>query len=80
MTDTTRYAIDKDVPLPDQKGKGPWAKYPFRQMEIGDSVFIPDAYGSTVRSAAHAAGRRLGRKFCVRSKFGEPGARVWRVG
>ncbi len=33
------YKIEKDIPTP-EKSDGQYAKYPFGQMEIGDSFFI----------------------------------------
>ena len=50
------YEIERNIPIPEPRGSK--AKYPFREMEVGDSIFIiaPVSY-SEVYSAV-----RLGRK------------------
>lgn len=37
----SKYAVDKDVPLPENRGRR-WGTsvYPFRAMEVGDSFFV----------------------------------------
>jgi hypothetical protein len=57
------------------------AKYPFPDMEVGDSFFIPANIAQTARMAAHQHGVRYGKKFCTRSvKEGKhKGVRVWRI-
>ena len=53
-------------------------RFPWRDMEIGDSFDNPGASKeTTIRSAAHQAGKRLGRKFVVRQT--PEGLRVWRI-
>ena len=81
-------AIRKGVPLAeDGRKRGRPDRYPFKAMDVGDSFVVPangskddtngKAYGR-VASAAHASGRKLGRKYTVRST-GEGVATVWRV-
>ena len=73
------YEIEKNVPVAE-----PWGgyRYPFKQMEIGDSFFIP-ADGdlkktkSSMASRATRYGARTGKRFVVRNVNG--GIRVWRV-
>ena len=36
-----QFQIRKNVPMPAAKGRGPRTNYPFLQMEIGDSIFVP---------------------------------------
>jgi len=75
------YKIDKNVPIP----IGPKAirRYPLREMEIGDSFFVPDEdmpRGKNVIHSAisvYAARSKDGWKFKSRSVDG--GVRVWRV-
>lgn len=68
--------IDKDVPTP----SGHWCenrfKYPFKNMEVGDSFFT-DSARVAVSSSAVAYARRNGVKFTTRSENG--GTRVWRI-
>lgn len=74
--------VDKNIPMPRRDGKGLSApgssgrppKYPFRNMEIGESFFADD---EGVRNCAHQAKIRLGRVFSVRKVEG--GFRCWRL-
>lgn len=80
--------IEKDVPLP-----GPYVgaprKYPFPDMEVGDSFAVPlegesssrgmDTAADKLRCAALNHGRRYGGKFVVRTVREENVARCWRV-
>ena len=58
-------------------------KYPWTDMEIGQSFFIPEsqAKNGSVRTAAEKAGKRLRRKFTTRAVYhnGEKGTRIWRT-
>ena len=51
-------------------------KYPWSQLEIGQSFFVGDKSLSSMSSNAAHAGRRNGKKFIARSVDG--GVRVWR--
>ena len=68
--------IDKNIPIPDRKTyKG---KYPFRNMEIGDSCFLPGLKSSNIGGSL---GILKPKKSAVRSvvKDGVSGSRVWRI-
>lgn len=70
-------AIEKDKPIPPMP-----RKYPFPDMQPGDSFWVPlgDNAARTSHNlvaAASSHGRRKGKKFSVR-RDGE-GFRVWRV-
>ena len=67
-------AITKGLPTP----RGRRAKYPFRDMEIGDSFFAP---GSSVIGIHGCARRHRPMRFTCRSvvEEGVPGIRVWRI-
>ena len=79
---TRMFKIEKGVPMPLGAGSGPGfpRKYPFAEMEVGDSFFAP---GITSRNIAgcfsHAS--KSGRKFCLRTltENGVTGVRVWRI-
>lgn len=82
--------IDKDIPLPTACGRGPPAKYPFAEMEVGDSFAVPltgERYGNhssdkaavSLSVTSHTYGKRHGKKFTVRQLNDEGVARVWRV-
>lgn len=71
------FAIEKGVDVTKAAGRGrPW-KYPFLEMEIGDSFFVPADLAEKVRAAATSAGRRYGKKYVTRKEGN--GRRVWRI-
>lgn len=78
----SRYAIDKDVPLPDGE-----AKYPeladIKDLEVGDSFFVEGAKRGEFRRH-HAIGRLHGiflrtEHFDSDPIYMKKGVRVWRV-
>lgn len=72
------WEMTDSVPMPTTSGKGRPAKYPFSEMEIGQSVFFDGARtGGKEYLAAQAAGRHKGWKFSGRSEGS--GLRIWRV-
>ena len=70
--------IDRKFPIPTSKGIGAPRKYPFLDMDVGDSVFFE---GKKIPckeyTAAQAAGSRTGVKFAARTVDG--GLRIWRI-
>jgi hypothetical protein len=72
--------IERDIPITDMRGMGRTplrpCKYPWPDMEIGDS-FQADVPPDTLRASASKWGRAHGRKFTVR-KYGD-GSRAWRI-
>lgn len=65
--------IDKGVPIPtDLRGRP--KKYPWREMDVGDS-FVG---GVAARSLTTRMGKSTGQKFTSR-KIGENEFRIWRV-
>lgn len=69
----SKFVIEKDIPAP----KGRNSKYPFYDMEVGDSFVAPGTSRNNLSAAASAAGRKLRRKFVTADT--ENGPRVWRV-
>jgi len=72
--------IDSDVPLPPPTGGA--KKYPFDQMQVGQSFFIrldelPKSGDKAVRTSATQAGKRLKMKFTIRQV--KNGVRLWRT-
>ena len=71
--------IEKNVPVPALVSLGP-KKYPFSDMDVGDSFFWKYEKGKakkSIRNAAYMHGKRYGKTFVSRS---EPsGVRVWRT-
>ena len=66
------YQIEKDVPMP-RRGK-----YPFSEMEIGDSFSVPAEDRLRLASSASRASARLGCKFVTR-KQKDGSVRCWRT-
>ena len=75
------FKIEKNVPMPKN-----WMnsferhrdrKYPFKEMEVGDSFLANGIKEKTVKSIAYAEGHRLGKKFACRTVDGV--VRVWRI-
>lgn len=70
MTEQIRFQIESGIPLP--------TKFPFAQMQVGDSFLIPpDTQRTAVDAAARRYGNKRGMKFTVRST--PHGFRCWRV-
>ncbi len=65
--------VDPNIPMP--AGRIASRKYPWREMAIGDSFFIPDVSRKSFSGPSLAA-KRTGFKFTVRTVEG--GLRVWR--
>lgn len=68
------FEIEKGVAIP--RGRG---MYPFRNMEVGDSFFVPGATAKNLSTCACQFSARHGHgwKFSVRTVDG--GVRVWRT-
>lgn len=72
--------IDKGIPIPPKGERTTRQKYPFREMEIGDSFHVDPADVASVRSSIrwyvskHAP---PGQKFSVKI-IGQDEARCWR--
>ena len=62
--------IEKEIPIPSFSR----SKYPFEQMQVGDSFFAPvQSLSSSIMIAQSKT------KFRFKSKFQDGGTRVWRV-
>jgi len=74
----TQLKIDKGIPLPARKGRA--KKYPFDQMDIGDSFLVPvgaTKSDSSIYSSMSQAKKRLNINLtCARV---DGGVRVWRI-
>lgn len=80
------YKVDKDVPIPENRGRRfGTSVYPFRDMAIGDSFFVPATspeeqvvIGKRIASSGtNKALRKDGMYFTVRKVEG--GVRCWRA-
>jgi hypothetical protein len=68
------YLVEKGLPVP---GPTMPCKYPWDQMEVGDSFFVEGGSVTTLGASAYSAAKRLGWKFTTRTVPG--GARSWRI-
>lgn len=74
------FKIDKNIPLPTGVNGGKESKYPFTQMEVGDSFLAPEEQRNAVRSMATYHTRKNKMRFVVRKDEKEANhVRVWRV-
>ena len=69
--------IEKGIPIPYFAGSA--TRYPWDEMDVGDSMFAPKP--TSLASAATLAGKRRGWKFSARTvtENGVKGTRVWRI-
>ena len=74
--------IDKDKPQPLGLGRGAPRKYPFDELTVGESFFVPGLKAADLSGSIGAAKRRCPeRNFSSRTvtENGVTGARVWRI-
>jgi len=66
------FKIDRNIPPPHKK-----SKYPFGDMNVGDSILIPYSKYATASVSARNFGKKNGMRFTTRKSEGE--ARIWRI-
>lgn len=69
--------IEKGIPVPEDARRRGMAKYPWGEMLLGDSFFVPKRTAKNFYPTAYIAGKRRKWKFIVRNVDG--GVRVWRI-
>ena len=69
--------IEKNVPAPNQRGKGRPKKYPWAKMQPGDSFFLVGARVAPMGSVAKWKIEHPEQKFVTRKE--SDGIRVWRI-
>ena len=67
--------IDKGIPLPPPRAAQ--MRYPWLEMEPGDSFFVPGKKASQISSPLRAAQIATGRRYTSQTVDG--GVRVWRL-
>lgn len=71
------FKIEDDYEIPaERQRRARRSKYPWVELDIGQSFMVKDALLRSMSSTACHAGKRLGKKFIVRTVDG--GVRVWR--
>lgn len=72
------FEIEKGIAIPKVASGGGSTKYPWADMEIGDSFFVQHPASKNVKAATHAHNQRYpNSRFKSRSVDG--GVRIWRV-
>lgn len=78
-----KYKIEKGIPITRRvRGLGPGAKYPFEDMEIGDSFLVPCSKEDKRKKVSTVIGssKRVSfMKFCSQYRPKEDGVRIWRI-
>jgi len=71
--------IDKGIKIPTTYGNGTQGvpKYPFKKMEIGDSIFLPKMSSIYAQAIVQYYRRRY--KYSFKTSREKDGVRVWRV-
>ena len=70
------FQIEKNVPIPPRREYK--TKYPWDEMDVGDSFYVPNTKSGSIACGVYRASKRFeGKKFISRSEAG--GIRVWRV-
>lgn len=83
------FTIEKGIPIPAAQPRGAAVKYPFAQMEIGDSFFVPsvvkgdetaDKAAERLKSSLSSHKRRAQKQtgFVLTVRVVDGGVRVWR--
>ena len=82
MSDTAnndKIKVEKGIPLPRSNA----SKYPWKDLEIGDSFFCPGKKISQVNATMCPIDYRGKRKFAARTRTleddNEEGVRIWRI-
>ena len=73
----SEYKIESGIPIPGGRRQAHNKKYPWNELDVGQSFFVPGVAANNFASQASRAGKTYGRRFVVRSMDG--GIRVWRV-
>lgn len=68
------FDIEQNIPIPTDKRRSP---YPWQEMKVGDSFFVPGKKMASVSSACTFQKKKTGREYVTRCVDG--GVRVWRV-
>lgn len=71
------YEIEDGVEIPQNIGRSSRRKYPFPDMEVGQSFFVPGVKTQAVNGPMQRWKMVLGRRFTIRKMDG--GVRVWRI-
>ena len=71
------FEIETGFAIPEQTKRGGKRKYPWYELEVGQSFFVPDAYSSFSALVRAQTTRMAPRKF--EHRWVDGGVRVWRT-
>lgn len=73
--------VDRGIPLPGNINRGRKGRYPWRQMQPGDSFFVPGKSSNTLAACSRHLRSKTGMDFTGRKvvENGVVGTRVWRL-
>lgn len=71
--------VEKKIKVPKKHGGGPKGKYPWNELKVGDSFFIPNSVSSPYSSlySYNTNKAKIPIKITTRKENG--GLRVWRI-
>jgi hypothetical protein len=78
MSALLKFVIDKSIPLPGVRIRTV-GKYPFGDMEVGDSFEFDESRQKSVRAASSSFAKYHGKQFTVSCRKGTGKGRCWRV-
>ena len=75
----SEFEIESNIEIPARQGKK--SKYPWSELEINQSFFVPGGNQSSLTSGGHRYGKENGKRFkAVKTEHdGVEGIRVWRI-
>ena len=68
------FVVEKDVPIPKSPRR---SKYPFREMAVGDSFFLPNRNNKQIAGLQGMAFKQTGFRFRIQREG--TGWRMWRI-
>ncbi len=71
------YEIEKNIPVPGDVKIDKRKKYPFDQMNVGDSFFAKNKTARSLSNSSQWHAKKTGKKFTCTTEA--DGARCWRV-
>lgn len=70
----TAFEIEKGIPAPASR-----SKFPFGDMAVGDSFFVPHGNASALSNAACSWSRYTKKPYKFSARTVDGGARIWRI-
>lgn len=78
MAENGQYQVDENIPMPPRKrGSGRKSRYPFEQLEVGQSFLVTDRKYASIGSTVARRNKQGEPKFAARTV--NDGVRVWRT-